>query len=85
MFTLNEENVSRLQLPGRTCRVLVGNEKLVAENLTFGVTEVDSKSKMIPHKHKQEEVIFILRGYGRVKINDNSEPHSFCCLLKARL
>ena len=73
MFTLNEEDVSRLDLPGRTCKVLVGNEKLAAENLTFGVTEVDATSKMTPHKHEQEEVIFILRGHGRVTINDKPE------------
>ena len=73
MYTLNEEDVSRLEFPGRTVKVLVGNEKLAARKLTFGVAEVPPKSKMTAHKHEQEEVIFILRGHGRVKIGDSSE------------
>ena len=73
MYTLNEANASRLELPGRTCMVLVGNEKIVAKKMTFGVTEVPPKTKMIPHRHKEEEIIYILKGYGEVQVNNNIE------------
>ena len=73
MHTLNEENVNRIELPGRACKVLVGNEQLKAENLTFGVTQVPPKTKMTPHKHIQEEVIFILSGYGETQVNGHVE------------
>src|SRR3990167_7782084 len=62
-----------LELPGRTCRVLVGNDRLKAENLTFGVTEVPPKTKMSPHKHVQEEVIFVLSGHGETKVDEHVE------------
>ena len=73
MYTLNEENAKKLELPGRTCSVLVGNETLNAENLTFGVTEVPANTKMTAHRHEQEEVIYIMKGHGQVKVDDSVE------------
>lgn len=74
MNTVSEENIKWLELPGRRCRVIVGGDHLKAEHLTFGVTEVPACSKMTPHRHSQEEVIYILQGRGEVVIDATSEP-----------
>lgn len=74
MNTIHEEEVKWLELPGRRCRVIVGSDYFKAENLTFGVTEIPPCSKMIPHKHSQEEVIYILQGKGEVVVDTKSEP-----------
>ena len=73
MHTLNENDVKRIELVGRSCKVLVGKGELKAENLTFGVTEVPAKTKMQPHRHVQEEVIFVLSGYGETNVDGSVE------------
>ena len=73
MYTLHFEEGRRLELPGRTVTVLVGNEKMQSDLMTFGVTEVPPKSRMDPHNHVQEEIIYIMQGYGEVVINGQAE------------
>ena len=74
MYTINEQEVEWLDLPGRRCRVMVGGVSLEADYITFGVTEVPPRTKMSPHKHdKEEEIIFILNGFGEVTIDGEAE------------
>ena len=74
MNTVQEKKVEWLELPGRRCRVMVGGSCLKANNLTFGVAEVPPKSKMSPHQHeREEEIIYILRGWGEVFIDGVAE------------
>jgi quercetin dioxygenase-like cupin family protein len=69
--TIHVDRVGAKQLPGRVVRVL--SEALPVKNLTFGVCDVPAKSEMLPHSHEQEEVIFILEGYGHVTIDGKEE------------
>lgn len=74
MYTLNEKDVSKINLPGRTCQVMVGSNNLIARNITFGVAEVPPYGKMSAHTHrKEEEVIYIIKGYGQVVIDKKRE------------
>ena len=71
MHTINLKDVKVKKLPGRDVFVLT--ENLKTENLTLGICEVPPRSSMIPHKHVQEEVIYILRGQGYVVVGGEKE------------
>lgn len=73
MNAVKENDVKWLELPGRRCRVMIGGNHLKANNITFGITEIPPRSKVSPHKHEQEEVIYILQGYGEVLIDGKTE------------
>lgn len=74
MYTLHEKDVPKINLPGRTCQVIVGSNTLSAKNITFGIAEVPPYGKMSPHIHeKEEEVIYIVKGYGYVVVNKKKE------------
>lgn len=74
MYTLNEKDVPEINLPGRTCQVMVGSNNLIAKNITFGIAKVPPHGKMSPHTHKkEEEVIYIIKGYGHVIIDKRKE------------
>ena len=74
MNTVHERDVNMLELPGRCCRVIVGGDHLKADYLTFGVTEVPPGAKMSPHTHeREEEVIYILQGWGEVVVDGIAE------------
>lgn len=49
MHTRNERDVVKIDLPGGSIRVLVGQDSLPAKFLTFGVTEAPAESQMTPH------------------------------------
>ena len=61
MNTINLKDVKVKPLPGRDVYVLT--EHLDTKNLTVGICEVPPKSTMTPHKHWQEETIYILTWY----------------------
>jgi quercetin dioxygenase-like cupin family protein len=71
MNTINLKDVKVKALPGRDVYVLT--EQLATKNLTVGICEVPPKSTMVPHKHVQEETIFILQGNGHVVVNGEKE------------
>lgn len=71
MHTVNLKDVKVKELPGRNVYVLT--EHLPVTNLTVGICEVPPRSTMLPHKHAQEETIYILRGEGYVVINGQKE------------
>lgn len=74
MYTIKEKDVPKINLPGRTCQVMVGSNNLIAENITFGIAKVPPFEKMSPHMHeKEEEVIYIIKGYGYVVVNKKKE------------
>jgi len=74
MNTIEERDVNWLNLPGRRCRVIVGGERFKADYLTFGVTEVPPGGRMDPHRHdREEEVIYILQGWGEVVVDGIAE------------
>jgi quercetin dioxygenase-like cupin family protein len=74
MHTINLKDVKVKELPGR--KVYVLSENLEVSNLTVGICEVPPNSTMVPHRHTQEETIYILRGHGHVVINGEKEPVS---------
>lgn len=71
MYSINLKDVKVKELPGRDVYVLTENLKV--ENLTIGICEVPPQSTMIPHKHSQEETIYVLRGQGYVVVNGEKE------------
>ena len=71
MNTINLKDVKVKPLPGRDVYVLT--EHLDTKNLTVGICEVPPKSTMTPHKHWQEETIYILHGTGHVVVNGVEE------------
>lgn len=74
MYTLHKSEAKMLDLPGRTVYILVGNEKLSSDRMTFGVTEVPPQTSMSPHTHQcEEEIIFIMEGYGEVDVGGSIE------------
>ena len=74
MYAINVKDVKVKQLPGRDVYVLT--EHLDTKNLTVGVCEVPPNSTMTPHKHWQEETIFILQGTGNCVVNGVKSPIS---------
>jgi quercetin dioxygenase-like cupin family protein len=69
--TLHEADAAELDLPGRRLRWLVSDEGLGAEHCSACVIRVAPGEKVRPaHAHPNgEEVIYILRGSGRVLVN----------------
>jgi quercetin dioxygenase-like cupin family protein len=74
MYTTHLKDVQMKELPGRDVYVLT--EKLQVKNLTIGICEVQPRSTMTPHKHSQEETIYVLRGQGHVVVGGVKETIS---------
>ena len=68
---VHESEVEELPLPGRHLRWLVTNERLNAQHLSMCVIRVLPGQTVKPaHSHPNgEEVIYILRGSGRVYVD----------------
>jgi quercetin dioxygenase-like cupin family protein len=74
MYTVREDEIERLHLPGRDVRLLIGADRLGAKNVTMGICEVPPQRAMDPHSHdNEEEVIYVLLGHGRVVVDGGSE------------
>jgi len=74
MYTVREDEIERLHLPGRDVRLLIGTDRLGAKNVTMGVCEVPPQGAMDPHSHdNEEEVMYVLQGQGRVMVDGSSE------------
>lgn len=71
MHCVHLKDVKVKELPGRN--VYVMTENLDVNNLTVGICEVPPHSTMIPHRHSQEETIYILNGQGYVTIDGEKE------------
>lgn len=69
--TLHEADAEELDLPGRRLRWLVSNDSLRAKHCSACVIRVAPGEKVRPaHAHPHgEEVIFIVRGSGRVLVD----------------
>jgi quercetin dioxygenase-like cupin family protein len=74
--TLNERHVDALDLPGRRLQWLVGNGGLDAKNCSACRIRVAPGDKVYPaHSHPNgEEVIYIIRGSGRVLVAGEVSP-----------
>lgn len=68
---LHESEAEELDLPGRHLRWLVAEDRIKAQNCSSCVIRVAAGEKVRPaHSHPQgEEVIYIIRGSGRVLVN----------------
>ena len=75
MNIVNIKDVKVISLPKRNIKVLIGSGSVLkSEYMTFGVTTVPPKTKMDSHIDlKEEEIIYILSGYGYVEIDGNKE------------
>jgi quercetin dioxygenase-like cupin family protein len=74
--TLHEDDVDALGLPGRQLRWLVASGALRADNCSACVIRVAPGDKVRPaHAHPLgEEVIYIIRGSGRVLVAGEVSP-----------
>jgi len=70
MSVLHEDEVDRLDLPGRELRWLVARGALASEHCSACVIRIAPGDKVRPaHSHPNgEEVIYIINGSGRVMI-----------------
>lgn len=68
---VNIDEIDVKQLPRRSVRVLT--DSLSVGSMTFGVCEVPPHTAMDPHQHVQEEIIWILDGYGKVNVDGRQE------------
>lgn len=75
MNMVNIKDIKKIPLPKREIKVLVGTGSPVnSSNMTFGVTTISPNIVMDPHVHnKEEEIIYILNGYGYVVIDGKKE------------
>ena len=76
MITIHEDDVEALGLPGRQLRWVVAPEALKADHCSTCVIRVAPGDKVRPaHSHPNgEEVIYIIRGTGRVLVGDQVQP-----------
>lgn len=74
--TIHETEVEELDLPGRHLRWLVSPELLNAQHLSVCVIRVAPGETVRPaHSHPHgEEVIYIIKGAGRVLVNGEVSP-----------
>jgi quercetin dioxygenase-like cupin family protein len=74
--TIHESDVEELDLPGRHLRWLVTPELLDSKHLSVCVIRVASGETVRPaHSHPNgEEVIYIIKGSGRVLVNGEVSP-----------
>lgn len=74
--TIHETDVEELDLPGRHLRWLVTPELLDSKHLSVCVIRVASGETVRPaHSHPNgEEVIYIIKGTGRVLVNGEVSP-----------
>ena len=73
---VHENDVEALGLPGRTLRWLVADSALKASNCSACVVHLAPGDKVTPaHSHpNSEEVIYIIRGSGRVLVEGEVTP-----------
>ena len=76
MITIHEDDVEALGLPGRELRWVVAPDALKADHCSTCVIRVAPGDKVRPaHSHPNgEEVIYIIRGTGRVLVGDQVQP-----------
>jgi quercetin dioxygenase-like cupin family protein len=74
--TIHESEVEELDLPGRHLRWLVTPEGLAAQHMSVCVIRVAPGETVRPaHSHPHgEEVIYIIKGSGRVLVNGEVSP-----------
>lgn len=74
--TKHEDDVEELNLPGRHLRWIVNEELLGAKHCSSCVIRVEAGQTVRPaHSHPNgEEVIYIIRGNGRVLVNGEVSP-----------
>jgi quercetin dioxygenase-like cupin family protein len=74
--TIHETDIEELNLPGRHLRWLVSPETLAAQNCSACVIRIAPGDKVRPaHSHPHgEEVIYIIRGEGRVLVAGEVSP-----------
>jgi quercetin dioxygenase-like cupin family protein len=74
--SVHEDDVEKLGLPGRTLRWLVSKDAVYAAHCSACVVQLAPGDKVTPaHSHpNSEEVIYIIRGSGRVLIEGEVTP-----------
>ena len=76
MIAIHEDDVEALGLPGRQLRWVVAPDALNAHHCSTCIIRVAPGDKVRPaHSHPNgEEVIYIIRGTGRVLVGDQVQP-----------
>ena len=71
MFTINEKNVRKNKLVGRSYKLLFGPAVLGVKNLSGVVSFFPAGAHAPGHVHKDaEEVIYVLKGQGYLMIGN---------------
>ncbi|MGI6575325.1 MAG: cupin domain-containing protein [bacterium] len=68
-FSVNEQDVKALNLPGRDWKMLI-DHKMGCRNICFGIAEFPPYEKPDAHVHAaEEEIIYILSGKGIMEMD----------------
>jgi len=74
MYALSKQAGRRIELPVRTCTVLVGSGALSSDKITMGITEVPPQVRLTAHVHaKEDEAIYVIEGEGLAEIDGKEE------------
>ncbi len=73
MKTTNDKEGLLVELPGRSFRVLVDEEILQSQKMSFGISVVPKESELPWHKHEgSEEIIYVMEGSGKAESRTDS-------------
>ncbi|MCL5985614.1 MAG: cupin domain-containing protein [Actinobacteria bacterium] len=75
MFSFKESEAKLNKLKGRNYKLLADSSTIGCKNLNVGVSFFPPGTHAPGHVHEnEEEVIYCLKGYGKVYIDGKSEP-----------
>ncbi|MEK6645195.1 MAG: cupin domain-containing protein [Candidatus Firestonebacteria bacterium] len=73
--TIHESKIKTVQLPGRLHKMIVKPENMGTKRMCFGIADFPAQAHAPAHVHKkEEEIIYILTGSGKMFFDGKSEP-----------
>lgn len=73
-YTIHENEVQAVQLPGRSHKMVVRPDNMQAENMCAGVAVFPANAHAPAHVHKlEEEILYVLSGKGNMYFNGEPE------------
>ena len=75
MYTIHQDDVETISLPGRHHKMIVRPENLGSKNMCLGVVEFAPNHHATANTHEEsEEILYILSGHGEMYLNGKPEP-----------
>ena len=75
MYTIHEDEVEAVALPGRDHKMIIKPENMGCQRMCFGVGEFPREKHAPAHVHEEaEEILYILTGIGEMYFDGKPEP-----------